>query len=221
MCLLGVSRSRNHCGRRKPPMSFGFKVRHRFALLATIATLSLRSVPAQQTPSTSSETTVPPITVRASATAQTPDGQFVNSFIATAVRLTGAKFFSCISTAAKARPELAAKLVVCALNIARLNTQSVTGQLPAGVIDQIVKAAVSSAPAFAVDIVKAAIESEPYAKSSIVAAAVAAAPDQEAEIVANSTGSMSIFASAGVTTVSPLNDVAIRPVSPEQAPIIP
>ena len=148
-------------------MSFGHKIRQRFTLVATTAALSLRSVPAQQTASRSDDTVAPSITVRASAE------QFIAGFIATAVRLVGPKFLSCIVTATKMRPDLASKIVVSALNIAHLNSHAVNRHLSLANINQIITAAITGAPERAGAILQVATESEPYARESIIAAAFA------------------------------------------------
>src|SRR5437588_5792780 len=166
-----------------------------------------------------------PIIVRASSSTQHVSAdQFLAAFITTAARLNGPKFVAAVGTASKMRPDLASKVVVCALNIARLNSHSPAGQLSFAVIDQIIKAAIVAAPQSASDIVRAAISSEPYARASIVAAAVAAAPGEEAEIhvAASESSPMSIFASAITATLNPVNSGGLGDVnSPEQPPVAP
>ena len=194
----------------------------RFALLAAIAALALRCVSAQDTPSAPSDTIAPSITVKASSTAaQTAADQFIAGFITTAARFEGPKFISYIATAAKMRPDLASKIVACALNIARLNSHPPGARLSSATVDQIVRAAILAAPESAVDIVKAAIESEPYARESIIAAAIAVVPDQGAEIqaAADQTQSMSMFALVNAGVVNPVNNGGLGDVeSPEQPP---
>src|SRR5713101_2828645 len=139
------------------------KIRQGRALLVATAALSLRAVSAQQLASPVTDTISSPVIVRASSSAaQTSTDQFLSGFITTAARSEGATFISCVATAAKLRPDLAGKIVVCALNISRLNSHSPDGRLGFAMIDQIVKAAVSAAPESEADIVKAAIASEPY-----------------------------------------------------------
>jgi len=203
-------------------MFSGSKSGWRRAFLALAAVLSLNGVIAQQPPAAADETIAAPITVHASnCAAQTATDKFLTGFITTAARLEGPKFISCLATAVKRRPELAGKIVVCALNIARLNSHLPGGQLSFATIDQIVKAAVTAAPQSAAAIVKAAIESEPYARAWVIAAAIAAAPGQEAEInaAANGTSSMSMFASAAAAGINPVNNGGLGDVvSPEQPP---
>lgn len=200
-------------------MSFGPKIREPFALLATTALLSFQIVSAQQTAPTSNDAIALPITVRASSSAaQTAADQFIAGFITTTVRLEGSKLISCITTAAKLRPDLASKIVVCALNISRLSSHLPGAGLSFAIIDQIVRAAIAGAPESAAAIVKAAIESEPYARESIIAAAIAVAPDQESEInaAANETSPMSMFALRG--RINPVEDRPSSVNSPEQPP---
>jgi hypothetical protein len=201
-------------------MSFSSKNARCAALPAVLVALSYSLTPAQRVAAAPADVIVPSITVQASSSAaQTAADQFLAGFITTAVRLEGQKFISCIATAAKLRPDLAAKIVVCALNIARLNSRLPGGQLSFATIDQIVKAAVTAAPQSAAAIVKAAIESEPYARVSIIAAAIAAAPGQEAEInaAANETRPMSMFALA--PSINPVENLPSSNVnSPEQPP---
>lgn len=184
--------------------------------------LSLEVALAQQTPRAPDETIAAPITVRASNSAvQTASDEFLAGFISAAVQLEGLKFLACLTTAATLRPDLAAKIVVCALNIARLKSHLPDGTLSFATIDQIVKAAVTAAPRSAADIVKAAIGSEPYAHAWIISAAVAAAPGQEAEInaAANATPPMSMLASAATAGLNPVNNRGLGDVnSPEQPP---
>ena len=157
-----------------------------------------------------------PITVRASSSAAAD--QFIAGFITTTVRLEGSKLISCITTTAKLRPDLASKIVVCALNISRLSSHLPGAGLSFAIIDQIVRAAIAGAPESAAAIVKAAIESEPYARESIIAAAIAVAPDQESEInaAANETSPMSMFALRG--RINPVEDRPSSVNSPEQPP---
>src|SRR2546430_2852806 len=200
-------------------MSFGPKFREPFVLLATTALLSFQIVSAQQTAPTSNDAIALPITVRASSSAaQAAADQYIAGFITTSVRLEGSKLISCITTAAKLRPDLASAIVVCALNISRLNSHLHGAGLSFAIIDQIVRAAIAGAPESAAAIVKAAIESEPYARESIIAAAIAIAPDQEAEIqaVADQTQSMSMFAWVNAEMFNPVNNGGLVTVnSPE------
>ena len=196
-------------------MSFGHKIRQRFTLVAATAALSLRSVPAQQTASRSDDTVAPSITVRASAE------QFIAGFIATAVRLVGPKFLSCIVTATKMRPDLASKIVVSALNIAHLNSHAVNRHLSLANINQIITAAITGAPERAGAILQVATESEPYARESIIAAAIAVAPHKEAEILAaaDQTRPIWMFALANAKFFNPVNNGGLDDVnSPEQPP---
>ena len=190
-------------GAAKLPMFSGPISRLPCASLTLAAVLSLKVASAQET--APGETIAAPITVRASnSAAQTTTDKFLTTFITTAAGLEGLKFFACVATAAGLRPDLAGKIVVCALNIFRLSLHLPGGSLPFASID---------------GIVKAAIESEPYARSSIIAAAIAAAPGQEAEInaAASGTSPMSMFALAG--TINPVEDLPSSNVnSPEQPP---
>src|SRR5437879_4080808 len=199
-------------------MPLGKKNSRRCIFLAASLILPC-AIAAAQTASVSADQIVAPVTVRASSSAaQTGTAQFLATFISTAARLEGPKFISCLTAAVKLRPDLAGKLVICALNIARLNAHTLTGRLSPGTIDQIIKAAVAAAPEASPDIVKAAIQSEPYARDSIIAAAVTAAPDQASDIrvaVANTT-SMSILPLA--TTFNPAQDGPSPVNSPEQPP---
>ena len=155
-------------------MFFGSKIRLRLASLTMTALLSLRVVSAQQTSTAPEESIAIGITVKASnSVAQTAADEFLTGFITTAVRLEGPKLISCVTTAAKLRPDLAARIAVSALNIARLNSHLFGGRLSCATIGQIVRAAVTGAPQSAASIVKAAIKSEPYARDCIVAAALA------------------------------------------------
>ena len=205
-------------GRPNWPMFSGPISRLRCASLTLAAVLSLKVASAQET--APGETIAAPITVRASnSAAQTTTDKFLTSFITTAAGLEGLKFFACVATAAGLRPDLAGKIVVCALNIFRLSLHLPDGSLPFASIDGIVKAAVAAAPQSVADIVKAAIESEPYARGCIIAGAVAAAPDQEEQIhaAANETQPMSMFALAG--RFNPVENLPSSNVnSPEQPP---
>jgi hypothetical protein len=204
-------------------MFSGSNSRRGRASLALTGVLSLTVVSAQQAAPSPDETIFAPITVRASNSAsQGTSDEFLTGFIAVAVRFEGPKFISRIATAAKLRPDLAGKIVVCALNIVRLKSHLPGGRLSCATIDQIVKAAVTAAPQSAASIVKAAIESELYARSCIVAAAVAAAPGQEAEInaAANEVQLASILPTAG--RFNPKDNAPFDNVnSPEQPPIGP
>jgi len=201
-------------------MFFGPKIRRRYAFLPLAAILPIRVLCAQQ-PQAAVEPVVPAIIVKASST-QTNANQFLATFIATAVRLQGAKFIPYVATSAKTRPDLAAKIVVCALNVARLNSHSSNGQLPLATIDQIVRAVVSAAPENAAEIVAPAISSEPYAREAIVVAALAAAPDQATEIYAAAVqpASMSMLLTNTAVSFNPVKDGALGNVnSPEQPPL--
>lgn len=210
-------------GAAKPTMFSGSSSRRGRAFLALTGVLSLTVVSAQQAAPPPDETIFAPITVRASnSVAQIATDEFLTGFITAAVRFEGPKFISRITTAAKLRPDLAGKIVVCALNIARLKSHLPGGRLSCAMIDQIVKAAVIAAPQSAASIVKAAIESAPYARSCIVAAAVAAAPGQEAEInaAASETSPMATFVWTG--RINPAEDLPSSNVnSPEQPPVGP
>jgi hypothetical protein len=184
--------------------------------------LSPKLAPAQQTASAPDEAVAVPITVRASnSAAQTRNDEFLAGFISAAVKLQGLKFPARLRTAVTLRPDLAGKIVVCALNIARLNSHLPDGTLSFAAINQIITTAVAAAPQSAADIVKAAIESEPYARAWIVAAAVAAAPDQAARnhAAANENQPMSMLASATAPGFNLVNNGGVGPVnSPEQPP---
>jgi hypothetical protein len=200
-------------------MFSGPQSRRRCAFLALTAALSLNGIAAQQ-PSSPPDQTIAAITVQAShSAAQTAADEFVTGFITTAMRLEGPKFISCVTTAAKLRPDLAARIVVSALNVARLNSHLLGSRLSCTTIDQIVRALVTGAPQSVASVVKAAITSEPYARSCIVAGALAAAPDEESEInaAANETSPMSMFALRG--RINPVEDLPSSNVnSPEQPP---
>jgi hypothetical protein len=189
--------------------------------LALAVVVSFQAVSAQQ-PGPTDETIAAPIMVRASSSAaQTATDRFLTSFITTAVRLEGLKFFACVTTASTLRPDLAGKIVICSLNLLHLNSNLADGRLSLAVIDQVVKAAVTAAPQSAADIVKAAIESEPYARTGIIAAAVAAAPNQATHIysAASQSQPMTMFASAAPAALNPVNNGGVGPVnSPEQPP---
>ncbi|MDP9186730.1 MAG: hypothetical protein M3O72_05180 [Verrucomicrobiota bacterium] len=194
----------------------------RRVLLATLGVLFLRVASSEQISSAPADQIAPPITVRASSNATGAASKFLTTFISTAVRLDGAKFISCLATAVKLRPDLAGKIVVCALNISRLNAHPLTGRLSFGTIDQIIKAAVAAAPGAASDIVKAAIQSEPYARAYIIAAALSAAPDQESSIrtTVNETTPTSILLL--VASFNPTENRQPANVnSPEQPPVGP
>jgi len=191
----------------------------RRVLLATLGVLFLRAASGEQISSAPADQITPPITVRASSNATGAASEFLTAFISTAVRLDGAKFISCLATAVKLRPDLAGKIVVCALNISRLNAHPLAGQLPFSTIDQIIKAAVAAAPGAASDIVKAAIQSEPYARECIISAAIASAPEEESAIRAavSEMTPMSILPTAG--RFNPADNAPFGNVnSPEQPP---
>jgi hypothetical protein len=201
-------------------MLSGPKSRRRCALVALAAVLPLRVAWAQQSPLAPDEPIAIAITVQASnSVGQTAADEFLTGFITTAVRLEGPKLFSCITNAAKLRPDLAARIVVCALNIAHLNSRPFAGHVSCASIDQIVRAVVTGAPQNAASIVKAAIKSEPYAPDCIIAAALAAAPDEESEIndAAGEMSPTSMFVWAG--RINPVEDLPSSNVnSPEQPP---
>jgi hypothetical protein len=205
-------------------MNFGPIIRKRFALLPLAAILPIKLLCAQDTGPTA-EAVVAPIIIRASSvTAHPKPDQFLAGFITAAGRLKGARFIAYLTTATKTRPDLALQLVVCALNITRLNINPSDGHLPLATIDQIVRTVVTGAPDHAAEIVEAAINSEPYACACIVAAAVAAAPEHEAEIhtaaSCASTGSMLAF--AVFPAFNPVINGGLGPVtSPEQPPVAP
>jgi hypothetical protein len=188
------------------------------AILATGILLSQQIGNAQDAGAAPSDAVAPTIIVRASASDNSA-AQFLSGFISTAIRLNGQNLASCVATAVRLRPDLASRIVVCALNIARINAQSITGRLSLDTINQIIKAAVAAAPSVASAIVTAAIESEPYARDSIIAAAVSAAPDQESGI------RVAVASSSSISTIPAL--VAFNPSeagpsgsvnSPEQPP---
>lgn len=201
------------------------KTRLRGASLTLAMLLSLEVASAQQNARAPDETIAAPITVRASnSAAQTANDEFLAGFITAAVKLQGPKFLARLRTAVSLRPDLAGKIVVCALNIARLNSHLPDRTLSFAAIDQIIKIAVTAAPQSAADIVKAAIASEPYARAWIIAAAVAAAPDQAAQIqaAANENPATSMLASAATAGFNPANNGDMGNVnSPEQPPVGP
>ena len=187
-------------------------------ILATAIFLSLQTGNAQESGPRPSEAVAPTIIVRASVSDDSAT-QFLSGFISTAIKSNGKNLISCVASAVKLRPDLASKIVVCALNIARINQQSVTARLPLNTINQIIKAAVAAAPSAASAIVTAAVESEPYARASIIAAAISAAPDQESEIrialAANSSMSiLPVLVAFNPSEAGPSGNVN----SPEQPP---
>ena len=202
------------------PMSFTMENSRRCVSLATLSVLLLRVASAEQISPAAADQIAPPITVRASSNATGAANEYLTAFISAAVRLDGAKFTSCLATAVKLRPDLAGKIVVCALNISRLNVHPLVGRLPFGTIDQIIKAAVVAAPQATADIVKAAIRSEPYARNYIITAALAVAPDQQSSIRAtvNETTPISILGLGG--SLNPMeNGLPANVNSPEQPPV--
>ena len=203
-------------------MFSGPKSRRRGASLALTAVLSLKVASAQETPSPPAETIAVPITVRASSSAaQTASDEFLTGFITMAVRFEGPEFTSCVTTAVKLRPDLAANIVVSALNISRINMRPLGQRLSCATISQIVKAAVTAAPKAAPVIVKAAIKSEPGARDCIIAAAIAAAPDQESSIreAVDEMTPISIFAFWNAGRFNPADNLPLSNVnSPEQPP---
>lgn len=198
------------------------KTRLRCALLVFAVVLSLKVASAEQTGPPTDET-LATITVQASSSvAHTETDEFLAGFISTAMRFHGPRFISCVTNAAKLRPDLAPRIAVCALNIARLNSHLLGGHLTCEAIDKIVRAIVAGAPQSAPDIVKAAIESEPYARDCIITAALAAAPGEESEIktAASETTPMSMFVWRG--RINPVEDLPLGNVnSPEQPPFAP
>ena len=188
-----------------------------FSVLALL--LSLHTALAQHPATPPDEPIAIAITVQASnSVAQTEADEFLTGFISTAVRLEGPKRISCITNAVKLRPDLAPRITVCALNIARLNS-NLLGRLSCATIGQIIRAAVIGAPHSAAAIVKAAIQSEPYARDCIIAAALAAAPDEELEINAavSEISPISMFGWRG--RINPVEDLPASNVnSPEQPP---
>jgi hypothetical protein len=181
-------------------MSFATKYLPRRVLSGTSGVLLLSVAIAEQTRSTPVEQNAPPITVRASISArEMAAAEFLTAFIATAVRLGGPEFIAWLATSVKLRADLAGRIVVCSLDISRLNTRPYQGRLSFGTIDRIIKGAVGAAPQTAPNIVKAAIKSEPYARDWIIAAAVAAAPDEQPLILdaAGEIKPMSILPMAG------------------------
>ena len=167
------------------------------------------------------DTVAPPITVRpSSGPANAESAKFLSAFIIKAGRLDGEKLCPFLSKTVKERPDLAAQLVVCALDLSRLRSHLPSGR-PCAKIGQIVKCAVAAAPEKAADIVKAAIESEPSARSCVIAAAIAAAPDQVTQILAAADQIywVSTVAWANTTGFNPVNDGGGDGVnSPEQPP---
>jgi hypothetical protein len=147
------------------------------------------------------------------------EAEFLTAFISAAVRLQGPEFIAWLATALKLRADLAGKIVVCSLNIARLNARLNNGRLSFGTIGQIIKGAVGAVPETAPDIVKAAIKSEPYARDWIIASAIAVAPDEQPLILAaaNEAQPMSILLMAG--RFNPADNAPFDNVnSPEQPP---
>src|SRR5260370_25233971 len=130
------------------------KSRLRYASLTLIMAVSPKLAPAQQTAPAPDEAAAVPITVRASnSAAQTASDEFLAGFISSAVQLQDLKFLACLTTAASLRPDLAGKIVVCALNIARLSSHLSDGTLSFTAINQIIKTAVTPAPHTPGDIV--------------------------------------------------------------------
>ena len=195
------------------------KSRFRSASVTLVALLSLKVGSAQQTAPAPEEVVAAPITVRASdSAAQSANDEFLASFISAAIQLEGAKFLTCTTAAASLRPDLAGQIVICALNVARLNSHPANGTLSFATINQIIKTVVAAAPRSAADIVKKAIESEPYAREWIIVAAISAAPDEELEINAAATGTQptSFFVSVNFTRFNPIENAEVN--SPEQPP---
>jgi hypothetical protein len=204
-------------------MFSGSNSRRGRASLALTGVLSLIVVSAHQAAPAPDETIVAPITVRASNSAQEmAAAEFLTAFISPAVRFEGSQFIAWLATAVKLRTDLAGRIVVCSLDIARLNTRLNQGRLSFATIGQIIKGAVGAAPKTAPDIVKAAIKSEPYARGFIIASAIAAAPDEQPWILAavGETMPMSILPTAG--RFNPADNAPFDNVnSPEQPPIGP
>src|SRR5204862_7037301 len=119
ICLLGSRLPRSESKAAHLPMFFVMENSRRRVLLPTLGVLFLRVVSAEQISSPPADQMAPPITVRASSSAGGAASEFLTAFISAAVRLDGLKFISCLATAVKLRPDLAGKIVVCALNISR------------------------------------------------------------------------------------------------------
>jgi len=192
------------------------------AFLALTAVLSLTGNAAEQS-APAEEPISAPITVRASnSVAQIATDEFLTGFITMAVRSIGPKLTSCVATAVKLRPDLAANIAVSALNISRLNVRPAESRLSCAIVYQIVKAAVSAAPKAAPVIAKAAIKSEPHLRECIISAAIAGAPEEESAIraVVSETEPMSILPTAG--RFNPADNLPFGNVnSPEQPPVGP
>jgi hypothetical protein len=203
-------------------MFSGPKSRSGPASLALTAVLSLTVVSAEQAAPAPDEV-IAPITVRASnSAAQTASNEFLTGFITMAIRFDGPKFTSCVATAVKLRPDLAADIVVSALNISRINVQPPETQPSCALVYQIVKAAVSAAPKEAPVIVKAAIKSDSHARECIVDAAIAAAPDQAAAILAAAGETMPMWILPTAGRFNPKDNAPFDNVnSPEQPPAAP
>jgi hypothetical protein len=201
-------------------MTFATKNLLRRTVLATSGVLSLGIAFAEQRGSAPVEQTAPPITVRASISArEMTEAEFLTGFISTAVRFEGPEFIAGLATAVKLRADLAHRIVVCSLDIARLNARLNQGRLSFGTIGKIIKGAVGAAPETAPDIVRAAIKSEPYARDWIIVAAITAAPDEQTVILtaAGETRPMSILPTTG--RFNPTEDAPFENVnSPEQPP---
>ena len=213
---MAIGRSEPKATAATTRMPSPIKIFLRHTLSAISILLSLQLAIAQST-AAPPENTMPTITVQGPASATAT--QFLSGFISTAMRLNGPNLISCTATAVKARPDLADKIIVCALNIARINGRSFAGRLPVALINQLIKAAVAAAPTASSAIVKAAIASEPYARDSIIAAAVAAAPDQESEIQVAAANSSTMSMLAMTVTSNPSEAGPLGPVnSPEQPP---
>jgi hypothetical protein len=154
----------------------------------------------------------------ASLKAATAD-QFLRALTAILIRSKAREACYCVSAAVKLRPELAGKIVVCAINVRRSDKQPVDKQISCEEIDCIVRAAIAADPRAAEAIVRAAVDAEPYARDCIVAAAN---PCQEAAadldpVEAPAEGPPTIPLSPPANgTINPGNLIKPPVVSPEQ-----
>jgi hypothetical protein len=130
----------------------------------------------------------------------TPD-QFMRALNSLFVRSNEPEVCAYVSAAARARPDLAARIVVAALSVSRGSRSEQ--------IDCIIRAAIAAHPSATREIVSAAVAAAPSLRDSIIAAANAVQPCQEAN---------AFVEPRTITATDPANFRSEEVVSPEQPP---
>jgi hypothetical protein len=155
---------------------------------------------------------------------QTRPKQFLKAFTAITIRTQPRELPGYVVAAVNLRRDLSPKITAVAIKAAVKGWESKQGAL-LGLIDQIIRAAITADPSAAISIVQAGVEASPALRHCVMTAAVAAAPNQQTAIrfaAESHFASLALLSLSGIDeAVFPAGSVTLNPASvnsPEQPP---